>query len=73
MQSLENAVYVPGHNSFFKSPDGSEDYISYRATAHPGDGERKGSPRIQQINGNDDRTPDLGVPLSTKTLVSIPL
>ncbi|MEJ7587870.1 MAG: glycoside hydrolase family 43 protein [Ferruginibacter sp.] len=33
-QSIANGVYAPGHNSFFKSPDGKEDYILYHANAH---------------------------------------
>src|SRR5699024_7492280 len=28
-QSDKNKVYAPGHNSFFKSPDGKEDWILY--------------------------------------------
>ncbi|MAW95444.1 MULTISPECIES: glycoside hydrolase family 43 protein [unclassified Leeuwenhoekiella] len=74
MQSAENAVYAPGHNSFFKSPNGTEDWILYHANANPGDGcEGKRSPRMQKINWNDDSTPNLGVPVSTETLLSIPL
>jgi len=37
-QSPENGVYAPGHNSFFKSPDGNEDWILYHANSNPGDG-----------------------------------
>jgi GH43 family beta-xylosidase len=28
-------VYGPGHNGFFKSPDGTEDWIVYHATTNP--------------------------------------
>ena len=34
--SIENGVYAPGHNSFFKSPDGTEDWILYHANSQPG-------------------------------------
>ncbi|RYD79099.1 MAG: glycosyl hydrolase family 43, partial [Sphingobacteriales bacterium] len=34
--SAENGVYAPGHNSFFKSPDGTEDWILYHANDKPG-------------------------------------
>lgn len=63
--SKENSVYGPGHNSFFKSPDGKEDWILYHASPHPGGGcggER--SPRMQKIKWNKDGTPDLGIPVS---------
>ena len=30
-QAPENGVYAPVHNSFFKSPDGKEDWIIYHA------------------------------------------
>ncbi|NJW55375.1 family 43 glycosylhydrolase, partial [Salinimicrobium sp. CDJ15-91] len=33
-KSEENGVYAPGHNSFFKSPDGTEDWILYHANAN---------------------------------------
>jgi len=36
--SVENKVYAPGHNSFFKSPDGKEDWILYHANSEPGQG-----------------------------------
>jgi GH43 family beta-xylosidase len=34
--SEENGVYAPGHNSFFTSPDGKEDWILYHANTKPG-------------------------------------
>jgi len=30
-RSNANGVYGPGHNGFFKSPDGTEDWIVYHA------------------------------------------
>jgi GH43 family beta-xylosidase len=32
----EHGIYGPGHNGFFKSPDGSEDWIVYHAHTAPG-------------------------------------
>src|SRR3990170_4892724 len=57
-QSKENAVYAPGHNSFFKSPDGKEDWILYHANRAPnmGCGENR-SPRTQRFTWNKDGTP----------------
>ncbi len=69
-QSIENEVYAPGHNSFFKSPDGREDWILYHANSLPGQGcGTHRSPRAQKFNWNKDGTPDFGKPLK----ISIPI
>lgn len=63
-QNPENRIYAPGHNSFFKSPDGKEDWILYHANANPGDGcGGKRAPRMQKFTWKKDGTPDFGVPL----------
>lgn len=67
-QSPENGVYGTGHNSFFKSPDGTEDYILYHARSTLSDSEGMGdtrSPRMQKIRWKTDDYPDFGVPLPT--------
>lgn len=65
-KSEANSIYAPGHNSFFKSPDGTEDWILYHANDNPGDGcGGKRKPRIQKITWNDDGFPVLGVPVKT--------
>ncbi|UMB54220.1 glycoside hydrolase family 43 protein [Lutibacter sp. A64] len=72
-KSEENLVYAPGHNSFFKSPDGTEDWILYHANSNPGDGcGGKRSPRMQKINWNKDGTPNFGIPVSEETILKIP-
>ncbi len=72
-KSEEHSVYAPGHNSFFKSPDGTEDWILYHANSNPGDGcGAKRSPRMQKIKWNADGTPNLGIPVSEETLLQIP-
>jgi GH43 family beta-xylosidase len=72
-QSPENGVYAPGHNSFFTSPDGGEQWILYHANDHAGDGcGNKRSPRMQQFSWNKDGTPDFGIPLSTQKLIRAP-
>jgi len=72
-QSPENGVFGTGHNSFFKSPDGTEDWILYHANDHPEDGcGGKRSPRAQRIRWREDGTPDFGVALSTKTPIEKP-
>jgi len=63
-QNAENKIYAPGHNSFFKSPDGREDWILYHANSNPGDGcGNKRAPRMQKFTWKKDGTPDFGVPL----------
>ena len=63
-QSKENRVYGTGHNSFFKSPDGTEDWILYHANDTPIDGcSNKRSPRAQKMSWTDDDMPVLGIPL----------
>lgn len=65
-QSAKNGVYGPGHNSFFKSPDGTQDWILYHANASPTDGcSPTRSPRAQEISWTDDHMPILGQPVST--------
>ena len=63
-QSPEASVYGPGHNTFFKSPDGREDWILYHANSAPGEGCGSfRSPRAQPFKWNADGTPDFGRPI----------
>lgn len=72
-QSPENSVYAPGHNSFFKSPDGKEDWILYHANSRPGLGCGKDrSPRAQKFIWNKDGSPDFGIPLKEGIEIPVP-
>lgn len=65
-QDPENGVYAPGHNSFFKSPDGREDWILYHANPQPGcgcGGQR--SPRMQKFTWDKNGSPVFGIPVKT--------
>lgn len=63
-QSPEARVYATGHNSFFKSPDGKEDWILYHANSKPGQGcGSHRSPRAQPFTWNPDGTPNFGTPV----------
>ena len=72
-ESLANQVYAPGHNSFFKSPDGKQDWIIYHANSQPGQGcgtER--TPRMQQFTWNPDGTPHFGIPVAIGVYLNRP-
>ncbi len=72
-QSAENGVYAPGHNSFFKSPDGKEDWILYHANSKPGQGcGGHRSPRAQKFTWNSDGTPAFGEPIRTGLSIEAP-
>ena len=72
-QSLENKVFAPGHNSFFKSPDGNEDWILYHANSEPGQGCGKHrSPRAQKFTWNADGTPNFGAPVKAGMMLDVP-
>jgi GH43 family beta-xylosidase len=72
-QSPENKVFAPGHNSFFKSPDGKEDWILYHANSEAGQGcGRFRSPRAQKFTWNTDGTPNFGIPIKTQEPLLIP-
>lgn len=72
-QSKEAEVYAPGHNSFFKSPDGKEDWILYHANSKPGQGcGRQRSPRAQKFTWNKDGTPAFGEPVKEGIALPIP-
>jgi GH43 family beta-xylosidase len=62
--SAEAHAYGPGHNGFFQSPDGTQDWIIYHANpeANEGCGDRR-SPRIQPFTWNADGSPHFGTPV----------
>lgn len=69
----ENGVYAPGHNGFFKSPDGMEDWIVYHANDSTSGGcDLNRTTRVQKFTWNDDGTPNFGVPVSTEEEIAAP-
>ncbi|WP_457030020.1 family 43 glycosylhydrolase [Kitasatospora sp. P5_F3] len=59
-------VYGPGHNGFFKSPDGTEDWIVYHANNSASGGcDNNRTTRAQKFSWNADGTPNFGVPVGT--------
>jgi GH43 family beta-xylosidase len=72
-RSDERGVYGPGHNTFFKSPDGTEDWMAYHANDQESDVCDMGrTPRIQKFGWNEDGTPDFGVPVAAGAEVQVP-
>ena len=66
-------VFGPGHNSFFKSADGTEDWILYHANPSAGQGcGNFRSPRIQKFTWNGDGTPNFGTPVSVGAAIQKP-
>lgn len=68
-----NSVYGPGHNGFFKSPDGTEDWLVYHATV--GNVGGCGGPRttrVQKITWNSDGSPNFGTPQKLTTSLNLP-
>ena len=72
-QNPQASVFGPGHNGFFKSPDGKQDWIVYHANSGKGEGcgDRR-SPRAQPFTWNADGTPNFGQPVGTGSPIEKP-
>lgn len=74
-KSVKNNVFAPGHNSFVKSPDDSEDWIVYHAIgerAEPRLDTTLRSTRVQRFSWKPDGTPDFGVPVAEGQSLQLP-
>jgi GH43 family beta-xylosidase len=72
-RSDENGVFAPGHNGFFKSPDGTEDWIVYHANdSASGVCDPGRTTRVQKFTWNADGTPNFGIPVSTEDVIAAP-
>ncbi|GAC1424640.1 MAG: glycoside hydrolase family 43 protein [Flavisolibacter sp.] len=68
-----SGAFSPGHNGFFKSRDGSEDWIIYHANPFCSMGCKNGrTPRIQKFTWNADGSPNLGDPVPINVAVRKP-
>ncbi|MHA4842581.1 glycoside hydrolase family 43 protein [Flavitalea antarctica] len=73
IKNTSNGAYGPGHNSFFKSADGSEDWILYHANPASGLGcADMRNPRMQKFAWKADGTPDFGQPAKINTAITKP-
>jgi GH43 family beta-xylosidase len=69
----EGHAYSPGHNGFFKSLDGTQDWIIYHANPEPGLGCRNArSTRIQPFTWKADGSPDFGTPVALQQPIPKP-
>ncbi len=68
-----NGVYATGHNGFFKSPDGKEDWIIYHANPEPGmKCTLKRAPHIQRFGWTAQGWPQFGEPVGEGTPLPVP-
>ena len=56
------SIYGPGHNVFFRSPDGTEDWIIYHAKDHDRFTYAGRAAWVQRVIWGDDGLPRFGVP-----------
>jgi len=69
----QNNVFGPGHNSFFKSPDGKENWIIYHANSNTNEGcADKRNIRMQKFSFKADGSPDFGEPVATGMQITKP-
>jgi GH43 family beta-xylosidase len=72
VRSDDAKVFGPGHNGFFKSPDGKEDWIVYHAKTTSKYTYAGRTTRAQKFEWNPDGTPNFGTPLPLGTLLDEP-
>ena len=72
-KDVSGQAFGPGHNSFFTSPDGTEDWIMYHANPQSGQGcGGNRSPRIQKFTWTSDGFPDFGKPVALGAAIDPP-
>lgn len=72
-KNVENKAFGPGHNAFFKSPDGKEDWIIYHANSNAGEGcSTKRNIRIQKITFSETGDPVLSIPVAINSEINVP-
>ena len=68
-----NGTFGVGHNGFFTTPDGNENWILYHANPQAGQGcDDRRSPRMQRFTWKADSSPDFGKPASLTQLLKRP-
>jgi GH43 family beta-xylosidase len=68
-----SSAYAPGHNGFFVSRDGKQQWLLYHANSSAGQGcGNARSPRMQAFTWNADGTPNFGTPVKINTPMAVP-
>ena len=71
-RSDRNGVYGPGHNGFFRSPDGTQDWIVYAAKTVATFTYAHRTPRAQRMSWSPDGLPVIGEPLPLDADIPVP-
>jgi GH43 family beta-xylosidase len=71
-RSDSNGVFGPGHNGFFRSPDGTEDWIIYHAKTNSFYTYQGRETRAQRFTWNIDGSPNFGEPLALSAVINEP-
>jgi len=72
-ESPKAHAFGTGHNGFFQSPDGKQDWIIYHANPEPHQGcGALRSPRAQPFTWNPDGTPNFGRPVPVGVAIPAP-
>ncbi len=72
-KNTSGGAFGPGHNGFFLSPDGKENWIIYHANNASGQGCGDArNPRAQQFTWNPDGSPNFGSPVAVGTPINKP-
>jgi GH43 family beta-xylosidase len=71
--SQGNGVFGPGHNGFFTSPDGTQNWIVYHGNPQSGQGcGSNRETRVQPFTFNADGTPNFGTPVAGGIVLNPP-
>ncbi|MDP9077625.1 MAG: glycoside hydrolase family 43 protein [Bacteroidota bacterium] len=72
-KNTAGSTFGPGHCGFFKSPDGTEDWIIYHANSLSGAGcGDQRNPRMQKFTWNTDGTPNFASPVPAGMNIKVP-
>lgn len=72
-KNTSGGAFGPGHNTFFKSADGAENWILYHANPSAGLGcADSRNPRMQKLLWNADGTPNFGQPVAAGAAITKP-
>lgn len=71
-RSDANGVYGPGHHAFFRSPDGTEDWIIYHGKTTSAYTYSGRTTRAQRFTWKPDGLPDFGIPLPLSANIQEP-